>query len=86
MVMYVIYSTTIHSSIIHIVLSKLIPDFTDLRAGDELVTVNGMLVEGMNSSEVIGIIKEAEGDVTVVAKRGGAVVATAVGSDSPPGK
>lgn len=57
-----------------------------MRNGDELVTVNGKLVEGMKSSEVVGIIKEAKGDVTIVAKRGGAVVAKAVGSDSPPGK
>jgi len=57
-----------------------------LRSGDEVVTVNGKLVEGMKCSEFISIIKEAKGDVTIVAKRGGAVVATAVGGDSPPGK
>ncbi len=48
-----------------------------LQAGDEVVMVNGNLVEGMTSSEVVAIIKTITGDVNVVAKRGAVAVAVA---------
>ncbi|GFH50278.1 hypothetical protein CTEN210_06754 [Chaetoceros tenuissimus] len=50
---------------------------TALQAGDEVVMVNGNLVEGMTSNEVVGIIKSCTGDVNVVAKRGAVAVAVA---------
>lgn len=63
---------------------------TDLKADDEVVTINNQLVEGMLANEATGIIKAAVGDVTVVAKRGGGpsvAVATAVApSNAAPGK
>lgn len=74
-----------NKSINHILLIFILL-FIALQAGDEVVMVNGNLVEGMTSTEVVGIIKAAEGDIAVVAKRGAAVVATAVGSEAPPGK
>lgn len=48
-----------------------------LQPGDEVVMVNGKLVEGMTSSEVVVIIKTITGDVNVVAKRGAVAVAVA---------
>lgn len=39
--------------------------------------VNGNLVEGMTSNEVVAIIKTITGDVNVVAKRGAVAVAVA---------
>lgn len=48
-----------------------------LQAGDEVVMVNGNLVEGMTSNEVVGIIKSITGDVNVVAKRGAVAVPVA---------
>jgi len=50
---------------------------TALQAGDEVVMVNGNLVEGMTSNEVVAIIKSITGDVNVVAKRGAVAVAVA---------
>ena len=55
--------------------------FIALQAGDEVVTINGNLVEGMTSTECVGIIKAAKGDITIFAKRGGAAVV-----EAPPGK
>ena len=48
-----------------------------LQPGDEVVMVNGNLVEGMTSNEVVTIIKTITGDVNVVAKRGAVAVVVA---------
>ena len=45
---------------------------TDLQPGDEVVMINGNLLDaGMTSTEAVNIIKGIKGDVNVVAKRGG---------------
>jgi membrane-associated protease RseP (regulator of RpoE activity) len=48
---------------------------TDLRIGMEVVSVNGVLIDGMTRIKAIQQVKDAEGDLTVVGKAvaGGAV-------------
>ncbi|GFH50256.1 hypothetical protein CTEN210_06747 [Chaetoceros tenuissimus] len=59
-------------------------DSVDTKVGITLVARGGKVY--VDSLSGLFGATAAEGDITVVAKRGAAVVATAVGSEAPPGK
>lgn len=57
---------------------------TALKEGDEVILVNGTVVEGMAVSEVIAMLRTSVGEVTILAKRDAAGGASGGGGPPPP--